>query len=148
MDDAFRMGRLEGFAGLVQQPANPTRREPAIALQQHIQRDSLDVLHDDAWPLGVIQRGIVQSHGVGMLEACHDQRFAGETLAELGVGGNMVVHDLDDHLPAKVGLAGEVDLAHASFAEQADGFIPTQKNAALHGTYPHWLDRGSVPPQV
>ena len=71
-----------------------------------------------------------------MLEAGHQQRFALEAFAELRIGGDVVVHDLDHDLPAEVELLGQVDAAHAAFAEQADGLIPAQKNAAHHGAYP------------
>ena len=73
-------------------------------MQQRIEGDAADVLHDDARALRVVERGVVEGDGVGMLEAGHQQRFALEALAELGVGGDVVVHDLDDDLPAEVGL--------------------------------------------
>ena len=83
-------------------------------------------------PCGSLQRGVVKGDGVGVLEAGHQQRFALEALAELGVGGDVVVHDLDDDLPAEVELPGQVDAAHAAFAEQPDGFVPAEEDAAHH----------------
>ena len=71
-----------------------------------------------------------------MLEAGHRQRFAREALAELGVGGDVVVHDLDDDLPAEVELLGEVDAAHAALAQQTNRLVPAQEDAAHHGAYP------------
>ena len=67
-----------------------------------------------------------------MLEPGHQQGFALEALAELGVGGDVVVHHLDDDLPAEVELPGQVDPAHAALAEQAHGFVPAQEDAANH----------------
>ena len=55
----------------------------------------------------------------------------------VGIGGDVVVHDLDDDLPAEVGLAGQIDPAHAAFAEQADRFVSSQKDAALHERVTH-----------
>ena len=107
-----------------------------LLMQQVVERDALDVLHDDARPLRVVERGVVEGDGVGMLEAGHGQRFAREALAELGVGGDVVVHDLDDHLPPEVELPGEVNAAHAAFAQQANRLIPAQEDAAHHGAYP------------
>ena len=114
--------------------SRPTRAgvEPAVAVQQRVERDAADVLHDDARPLRVVERGVVEGDGVGVLEAGHQQRFALEALAELGVGGDVVVHDLDDDLPAEVDLPGQVDAAHAAFAEQADGLVPAQEDTAHH----------------
>ena len=47
-----------------------------------VERDAADVLHDDARPLRIVERGIVEGDGVGMLEAGHQQRFAREAFAE------------------------------------------------------------------
>ena len=46
----------------------------------------------------------------------------------------MVVHDLDDHLPAEVKLASQVDPAHAAFSQEPRGLIPAQEDSADHGT--------------
>src|SRR5262249_6565999 len=90
----------------------------------------------DARPLRVVQRGIVESDDVGVLEASHGQRLTLEALAELGVADQVVVHDLDDHLPPQVSLPGQVDAAHTAFAQQADGLVPTQEDAAHHALSP------------
>jgi hypothetical protein len=103
-----------------------------VANEERIQGDALDVLHDDARALRVVQRGVVQGHDIGMLKTSHQQRFALEALAELRIGGNVVVHDLDHDLPAQIDLASQIDLAHAAFTEESDGFIAAQKHAA-HG---------------
>ena len=42
----------------------------------------------------------------------------------------MVVHHLDDDLPAGADGLGQVDPAHAAFAQQADGLIAAQEDAA------------------
>ena len=102
--------------------SRPTRAGSSrpLLVQTAVERDAADVLHDDARPLRVVERGVVEGDGVGMLEAGHQQRFAREALAEFGVGGDVVVHDLDDHLPAEVESRRQVNAAHAAFAEQAD----------------------------
>jgi hypothetical protein len=53
-----------------------------------------------------------------VLETGHGQHFAREAFAEFGVASDMVVHDLDDHLTAEVGLAREVNASHTALAEQ------------------------------
>ena len=94
--------------------------------------DALDVLHHDARAERVVEAGIVERDGAGVLEPGHQERFALEAVAELGVGGDVFVHHLDDDIAAEVELAGEVDLAHAALAEQAAGLVPTQEYAADH----------------
>src|SRR5439155_22298364 len=100
--------------------------------QQRGEGDAAQVLHDDARPLRVVERGVVEGDGEGVLEARHQQGFALEALAELGVGGDVVVHHLDDDLPAQVELPGQVDPAHAALAEEAGGFVTAQEDTADH----------------
>src|SRR5262249_14176216 len=77
-------------------------------------------------------RGVVERHDIGVLETGHQQRLALKPLAKLGIGRDMIMHDLDDYLPAKISLPRQIDSAHASLAEKPDRLIPTQKNAADH----------------
>ena len=132
MDDALGVRRLKHLAQLAEQPADAHRRQPLVALSSSVERDAADVLHDDARPLRIVERGIVESDGVGMLEAGHQQRFALKAFAELRVGGDVVVHDLDDDLPTEIELAGQVDATHAALAQKADGLIPAQEDTADH----------------
>ncbi len=133
VDDALVVGGLQDFAELIKQPADAGRRQPAVGVQQGVEADALDVLHDDAGALRVVDRGVIEGDGVGVLEPRHQQRFAGEAVAEERVGGDVVVHDLDHHLPPQVELARQVDPAHAALAEQANGLIATHEDAAEHG---------------
>jgi hypothetical protein len=71
-----------------------------------------------------------------MLKAGHQQRFSLEALAELGVSGNLVVHDFDDDLPAQIQLPGQINAPHAAFSQKADGFISAKKNTAYHADHP------------
>src|SRR5216683_4315461 len=71
-----------------------------------------------------------------MMEAGHDFGFPLESVAEFGIGGDVVVHDLDHHLPIQIQLAGQKDLAHAPFAQEANDLIPTQENTADHRLKP------------
>ena len=50
-----------------------------------------------------------------------------------GVGGDVLVHHLDDDMATEVDLPGEVNAAHAAFAEETAGLIAAQENAADHG---------------
>jgi hypothetical protein len=117
---------VQNFAELSQEPADTARAEPAFIIEaQHIQGDAPDVFHHDARPLRVIERGIVQGDGIRVLKPRHQQRLALEALAELGVGRQVVVHNLDDYLPAQVKLSSKVDPAHAALAQKAQRLIPT-----------------------
>src|SRR5207249_3543674 len=107
-------------------------RQARVALEQRVEGDAAHVLHDDARPLRVVERGVVQGDGEGVLEAGHQQRFALKALAELRVGGDVVVHHLDHDLTAEVQLPGQVDPAHAALTQEADGLIPAQENTADH----------------
>ncbi len=67
-----------------------------------------------------------------MLKPCHQQGFALKPVAEMRVGRYLFVHDLDDDLSAQVQLAGQIDAAHAAFAQLAERFISAKKNTAHH----------------
>src|SRR5436853_7711619 len=133
MHGPLLMGRLKGLAQLKEQAGDAGRIEPAVFVQQGVKRDAFDVLHHDARPLRIVERRIVKGHDVWMLKASHEQRFALKSLAEFGVGGDVVVHDFDDDLPSQVGLLGQIDSAHAAFAEELDRFVTTQKDTSDHG---------------
>src|SRR5262249_29565603 len=90
------------------------------------------VLHDDARPEWIAQAGVVKGNCTGVVEPGHQQRFALEPVAEFGVGGNVVVHHLDDDIAAQIELPGEVDLTHSTFTKKAAGFVSTQENATDH----------------
>src|SRR5262249_39108916 len=130
------MGGLKRFAELSEQTAHARRAQAMVAHEERVERNSLDVLHDDARALRIIEGGIVKSDDIGMLKTCHEQRFPLEALAELGIGGDMVVHDLHHHLPTEVHLLCEVDASHAAFAEQPDSLVPAQENSAHHAQWP------------
>ncbi len=118
--------------------SRPTRCgvESFVVGQHRVQRQAADVFHDDARPLRIVERGIVERDGVGVLEARHRQCFTLKSLAKRGVGGDMVVHDLHHDLPAQVELTSQVNPTHPAFAELPDRLVSPQKDAAQHGLYP------------
>src|SRR5205807_1665060 len=59
-------------------------------------------------------------------------RFALKTLAKLGVGRDVVMHDLHHDLPAEVRLPGEIDATHAPFTQEPERLISTKEYAANH----------------
>jgi hypothetical protein len=125
--DPLGMGRVQRLAQLPKQPADAGGRDSSIALQQLVEGNAADIFHDDTGPERIVERGIVQGDDVGVLETCHQQRFALEAIAKTRILGDVLVHHLDDDLPPEVHLPGEVDLAHAAFAKQADRFIAAEK---------------------
>src|SRR5262249_61350486 len=132
VDNTFRVCHLEHFTQLAQEPSNPLRTEPDVALEERIERYTADVLHDYARSLRIIEGGIIERDGVWVLEASHQQHFALKSLGEFGIRGQVLVHHLDDDLALKIDLPGKIDLAHAAFAQEAHGLIPAQKDAAHH----------------
>ena len=132
MDDAFLVGSLKSLAQLTEQAGGSFGAEAVIALQERVQRDAANELHDDARTLRIVERGIMEHDGIRVLEPCRHVGFAFEALAELGVGGDVLVHHLDHDLARQLRITGQVDLAHAAFAQNADGFVAAQKNSAEH----------------
>ena len=130
MDDPSFVSRLEHPAKLTQQAADALCRKGAILLDHVVQGNAGDILHDDARPAPVTQGGIVQGHGVKMVKASHQAHLTLEALAEAWLGGELVVHDLDDDLPIHVELPAEVNAAHAALAEQLNGLVTTQVHLA------------------
>lgn len=132
MNNTLGLGSLKSFAQLTQQPAGSRGIESMIAHQQGVQRDTPDVFHDDARSLRIVERGVVKCNNVRMLEPRHQQRFALKALAELGIRRNVVVHDFDHDLTAKIDLPSEVNSTHAPLTKEPDRLIPSQKHAADH----------------
>ncbi len=132
VDDPFVVRGLEHLAEFAHDAADPRGAHPPVFGEHAFEVHALHVLHDDARPERVVQAGVVEGDRAGVVEPGHQQRFALEAVAELGVGGDVLVHHLDDDLPAEVELPREIDPAHPAFAEEAPGFVATQKHAANH----------------
>src|ERR1022692_228164 len=105
-------------------------------MNERIETDAADIFHDDAGPERIVQRGIVKGDHIGMLEASHQQHFPLKTLAKLRIAGDVLVHDLDDNLPAEIALLGQIDATHAPLAEEFHGLVSTQECSAGHGWCP------------
>ena len=136
VNDSLGMGGVEGLAQLVQNLADPRRRESAVTVHQGIEADAAHVFHDDARAERIIQGSVIEGDNVGMLKASHQQHFPLKTLTKLGIAGNMLVHDLDNDLPSEIGLLGQVDTSHPPFAEELDGLISTKEGSAGHDGNP------------
>ena len=132
VNDAFVVSRLEHLAQLPDDAADARCAHPPVLGEKCFEVNPAHVLHHDARPKWVVEAGVVEGHGPGVLEPGHEQRFALEAVAELWVGRDLLVHHLDDDFAPEIELPGKVDLAHPAFAQQATRLIATQKNAADH----------------
>ena len=65
----------------------------------------------------------------GMVQGRQGAGLAVEAGQALGVLGEMVGQDLERHLAAQLGVLGQVDGAHAAFAEFAEDFVVGQSLA-------------------
>ena len=105
-------------------------------MKDPVQRFARDVLHNDARPVGVGDRGVVQADDVRVLEAGHELHFLFELLAERRLAGDLLVQHFDHGLAAGHHVLGQVDLAHAAFAEKLNDLVPVQEYPARHRIVP------------
>jgi len=98
-------------------------RQPLLEI---LPRDVLEA-HEPVLGVELVERG-----DVGVVQDRHGAGFKHETLARLGLGEQLRVHELERHLAAEPGVLGAVDLAHAAGAKAAQD--PILRNLASdHG---------------
>ena len=66
---------------------------------------------------------VVDGEDVGVVEGGDGAGLELEALEAVGVGGDVVVEDLEGDVAAEAGVAGAVDLAHAAGPEQLDDLV-------------------------
>ena len=101
VDDALVVGGLEHLAELADDAADSRGAHLAVLGEHALEVHALDVLHDDARAVRIAQAGVVEGHGAGVVEPGHQEGFALEAVAELGVGGDVLVHHLDDDVAVR-----------------------------------------------
>jgi hypothetical protein len=95
VDDAERVGFRQHVADFGGDPHGALGREGALARESLGQRRALHVLHDDEGA-AVGEASCVEDHrGARVLEAGHRPRLAHEAFGHLGVGGELLLEDLD-----------------------------------------------------
>jgi hypothetical protein len=70
-----------------------------------------------------VPAGVEDGQQVRMAEGTDGPRFQLEAAQALGVRGGVFGQDLDRHVTAEAGIAGAVDLAHASRSEGRENFV-------------------------
>ena len=126
------MRRLKDRAQVAEQAANPRRRKPAVALEQLIQRHAVDIFHDDARALLVVDRRVVEGRGAAVFKAGQELDLAPERLTVMLVRGDLLAHHLDHHLAIGYRLTSQVDFAHVALAQQANGMVAGHESALGH----------------
>ena len=119
MDDAGRVGGVEGVAEEPEQPGDPLGPEPPLPGEQELERHAGDVLEDQARAERVVQGGLEEPHGVRVGEVRHRADFGVEELAEPGQRDDVLVDPLDDHRLVRV--AGRRRQEHLGVAPPAQG---------------------------
>ena len=125
VDDAGRVGGLQGVQQVAHQPAGPLGRQPAVLGQHPLERHPGDVLQHHHRADRVVQRGVQQVDGVGVPEPPHRLHFAVEELAEPGVLQDVRLDPLDDHeLLRVVQRVGDEHMGVAALAQEPVHQVP------------------------
>src|SRR5579864_9514343 len=127
MDDAMFVRVLQGGCNL-QSHAQGVVGGDGAALEAVRQSLPLDQFHDQRPRVSRVFQAI-NGGNIGMVQRGEDLRFALETSHAVGVRGERLRQDLDGHVPVEIGVAGAVDLPHASAAQQVRDSVRPQPRA-------------------
>ena len=89
-----------------------------LQLQQLVEGDAVDVLHDDVFPV-VLLGDLIDGADVGVVQPRRRLGFAQETGFRIAVADGVGADALDGHIPAQPDVLGQEDLAHAALAQRA-----------------------------
>ena len=120
---------------LTEQAPAAQRWQRSVFFDKRLESDALDKLHHQAKLLRIVRRSVEQGDRVAVLETGHHRILTHETSSKARVRRQMFVHHLDDHLAAAAALPGEVDFAHAAFAQQADRFVAAEEDLIFHACH-------------
>ena len=121
MDDAPVVGRGERVGHRHGQLEDPSDGE-SVAADHGGERPAGDPLHDEeADAAGFLDR--VQGHDAGVVQRGDRSGFLLEAGEAVSIAREVGRQDLDGDVAAEAGVAGEVDLPHASRAELAADFV-------------------------
>jgi hypothetical protein len=118
--DAVAVAEVEGRAHIRDDFHRAPRRHRALAAHDVPQRVPVDVFHHDVRQrsgLGFRLAGVVDGHDRRMVQRRRVLRLATEPQVERGVAGQVGAQDLDRDITAESDVTGEVDLGHATEAE-------------------------------
>ena len=124
MDDALVVGRGERVGHRHGQFEDPADRE-SVTADHGGKRPAADALHDEeADAVGFLEP--VQRHDAGVVQAGYRPGFLLEAGEAFWFTREVERQDLDGDVAAKVGVAGEVHLPHASRAELAADLVDAE----------------------
>ena len=107
------MGRVQPIRDLGQQGECPLRLQAALALDQALEVDALDILHDEVWS-AVDFAEIVHGDDVRMLDPGGRRRLDAEALEIAVVARELRGDELDRPREVERQVGGAVDHAHAA----------------------------------
>jgi hypothetical protein len=98
-----------------------------LPLHQIIERDAVDVFHDDVGRLDTFGRRLDEADGVWVAKPAHQVGFLLKTLPCFGFAEEVLMNGLDDDLAAGAFATRQKDLAHATFAQESDEFVVVER---------------------
>ena len=117
MDDAEVVGDVERLGALDDHPRRPRERHGGRLVQQGGEALAVDQLHREVdQSLGRLTE-VIDGADVRMADAARVRGLAIEAADGVRVAHRSGRHDLDGAAPAHLHMLGQVDLAHAAFAQ-------------------------------
>ena len=136
VDEAARMGGIEGVSDTRQEAHDPAWSEGPLAADEGIEVGAFDVAHGQE-QLAVGLAGFEDGHDIGVVDRRGKARFGQEPGTELGVGGDLRGQQLERHLALERFLCRQPDRAHTAATEQSLESIACQdgaRNDLRHGS--------------
>ena len=128
VDHPLLMGVVEGEGHLGAVGGGGLDVEPALAIQDGLERLAVDPLHgDEGQAVGGVAIGVENRHDAGMMEAPggagFDQESFVEVFLELGIEIRRREEHLDRHLAADVGILGQINPSHRAAAKLGQDLV-------------------------
>src|SRR5207237_10632217 len=86
------------------------------------QRSALDELHDDE-PMSIRFANLVNRHDVRMVERGRGARFALESRASIGIGGERLRQNLDRDVASELPVSRAIPVAHSTGADERSDLV-------------------------
>ena len=134
VDDTRTMRRVERCCDRNRDSQRLPERKGTVAgsRQPIFERFAIKVLHHEE-RRSLVAPDVEQRADIRVAQRRNDAGFAVEALAELGIVSERRRQDLDRDRSIEPGVAGLVNLAHASCAERRDDFICTEPHTGGQG---------------
>ena len=127
MDDPLAMRLVERVGDLGGDRQRLVERERPV-LEPRGQRLALEMRHDQV--VGAIDAAdVVDAADVGMIQRSDSSCLAFEAGSQIRIVSDFTRQNLDRHRAIEAGVAGFVDLAHATRAKRAEDFVGAETGA-------------------